>query len=158
MVALPNLWGHVFIPAKRVCPLCSVYRSFRVILVLIKPWISRVRWSISTRCSQQVIFCFRTVMLFMVWSCLSFDSVIRTRSSAAADELVLSCFNMCFKMGVFPFTEASLSGVEPLMQKIHGEIRRVDASILSAVRQQVRSASSLLLPYRSLQLPFFFNS
>uniref|UniRef100_A0A2P2LZH0 Vacuolar protein sorting protein n=1 Tax=Rhizophora mucronata TaxID=61149 RepID=A0A2P2LZH0_RHIMU len=36
---------------------------------------------------------------------------------------------------MFP-TEASLSGVEPLMQKIHGEIRRVDAGILSAVRQQ----------------------
>lgn len=35
------------------------------------------------------------------------------------------------------FAEASLSGVEPLMQKIHGEIRRVDAEILAAVRQQV---------------------
>jgi hypothetical protein len=34
--------------------------------------------------------------------------------------------------------EASLSGVEPLMQKIQSEIRRVDASILAAVRQQVR--------------------
>lgn len=33
--------------------------------------------------------------------------------------------------------EASLSGVEPLMQKIHSEIRRVDAGILTAVRQQV---------------------
>ncbi|KAE9448027.1 hypothetical protein C3L33_20066, partial [Rhododendron williamsianum] len=32
--------------------------------------------------------------------------------------------------------QASLSGVEPLMQKIHGEIRRVDAGILAAVRQQ----------------------
>ncbi|KAH0879253.1 hypothetical protein HID58_066647, partial [Brassica napus] len=37
--------------------------------------------------------------------------------------------------------EASLSGVEPLMQKIHGEIRRVDASILSAVRQQSNSGT-----------------
>ncbi|XP_065848860.1 vacuolar protein sorting-associated protein 53 A isoform X2 [Euphorbia lathyris] len=36
---------------------------------------------------------------------------------------------------MFP-TEASLSGVEPLMQKIHSEIRRVDAGILAAVRQQ----------------------
>jgi hypothetical protein len=35
--------------------------------------------------------------------------------------------------------EASLSGVEPLMQKIQSEIRRVDASILAAVRQQVRA-------------------
>ena len=35
------------------------------------------------------------------------------------------------------YAEASLSGVEPLMQKIHSEIRRVDAEILSAVRQQV---------------------
>jgi len=34
-------------------------------------------------------------------------------------------------------TEASLSGVEPLMQKIQNEIRTVDAGILSAVRQQV---------------------
>ncbi|WZY93411.1 hypothetical protein YC2023_065740 [Brassica napus] len=41
---------------------------------------------------------------------------------------------------MFP-TEASLSGVEPLMQKIHGEIRRVDASILSAVRQQSNSGT-----------------
>ncbi|KAK1303412.1 hypothetical protein QJS10_CPB11g01382 [Acorus calamus] len=40
---------------------------------------------------------------------------------------------------MFP-TEASLSGVEPLIQKIHGEIRRVDAGILSAVRQQVSAA------------------
>ncbi|KAG6389226.1 hypothetical protein SASPL_150688 [Salvia splendens] len=36
--------------------------------------------------------------------------------------------------------EASLSGVEPLMQKIHSEIRRVDAEILAAVRQQVTFA------------------
>lgn len=35
------------------------------------------------------------------------------------------------------YAEASLSGVEPLMQKIHSEIRRVDAEILVAVRQQV---------------------
>ncbi|KAL9244013.1 hypothetical protein vseg_017833 [Gypsophila vaccaria] len=41
---------------------------------------------------------------------------------------------------MFP-TEASLSGVEPLMQKIHGEIRRVDASILAAVRQQSNSGT-----------------
>lgn len=39
---------------------------------------------------------------------------------------------------IFP-TEASLSGVEPLMQKIHSEIRRVDAGILAAVRQQSNS-------------------
>lgn len=36
------------------------------------------------------------------------------------------------------YSEASLSGVEPLMQKIHSEIRRVDAGILAAVRQQVK--------------------
>ncbi|KAK1279641.1 hypothetical protein QJS04_geneDACA014959 [Acorus gramineus] len=41
---------------------------------------------------------------------------------------------------MFP-TEASLSGVEPLIQKIHGEIRRVDAGILSAVRQQSNSGT-----------------
>ncbi|KAI8556085.1 hypothetical protein RHMOL_Rhmol05G0224700 [Rhododendron molle] len=41
---------------------------------------------------------------------------------------------------MFP-TEASLSCVEPLMQKIHGEIRRVDAGILAAVRQQSNSGT-----------------
>ncbi|KAH9697164.1 vacuolar protein sorting-associated protein 53 A [Citrus sinensis] len=41
---------------------------------------------------------------------------------------------------MFP-TEASLSGVEPLMQKIHSEIRRVDAGILAAVRQQSNSGN-----------------
>ncbi|EYU39807.1 hypothetical protein ABFS82_06G171000 [Erythranthe guttata] len=41
---------------------------------------------------------------------------------------------------MFP-TEASLSGVEPLMQKIHSEIRKVDAEILTAVRQQSNSGT-----------------
>lgn len=41
---------------------------------------------------------------------------------------------------MFP-TEESLSGVEPLMLKIHGEIRRVDAEILTAVRQQSNSGT-----------------
>ncbi|XP_078440105.1 membrane trafficking VPS53 family protein [Wolffia australiana] len=41
---------------------------------------------------------------------------------------------------MFP-TEASLSGVEPLMQKIHSEIRRVDAEIFAAVRQQSNSGA-----------------
>ncbi|KAL8161662.1 hypothetical protein V2J09_013151 [Rumex salicifolius] len=41
---------------------------------------------------------------------------------------------------MFP-TEASLSGVEPLMQKVHNEIRRVDGSILAAVRQQSNSGT-----------------
>ncbi|KAM0937284.1 putative vacuolar protein sorting-associated protein [Dioscorea sansibarensis] len=41
---------------------------------------------------------------------------------------------------MFP-NEASLSGVEPLMQKIHSEIRRVDAGILAAVRQQSNSGT-----------------
>ncbi|KAK3422128.1 hypothetical protein EUGRSUZ_G02677 [Eucalyptus grandis] len=41
---------------------------------------------------------------------------------------------------MFP-TEASLSGVEPLMQKIHSEIRRIDAEILGAVRQQSNSGT-----------------
>lgn len=40
-------------------------------------------------------------------------------------------------MDSFYCAEASLSGVEPLMQKVHSEIRRVDAEILAAVRQQV---------------------
>lgn len=41
---------------------------------------------------------------------------------------------------MFP-TEASLTGVEPLMQKIHSEIRRVDSGILAAVRQQSNSGT-----------------
>lgn len=41
------------------------------------------------------------------------------------------------------YTEVSLSGVEPLMQKVHNEIRRVDAGILAAVRQQVMIFSYL---------------
>ncbi|OMP08173.1 hypothetical protein COLO4_06714 [Corchorus olitorius] len=41
----------------------------------------------------------------------------------------------------FFFSEASLSGVEPLMQKIQSEIRRVDAGILAAVRQQSNSGT-----------------
>ncbi|KAJ7967897.1 vacuolar protein sorting-associated protein 53 A [Quillaja saponaria] len=41
---------------------------------------------------------------------------------------------------MFP-NEASLSGVEPLMQKIHNEIRHVDAGILAAVRQQSNSGT-----------------
>ncbi|KAI3701052.1 hypothetical protein L2E82_45695 [Cichorium intybus] len=41
---------------------------------------------------------------------------------------------------MFP-TEASLSGVEPLMKKIHSEIRVVDAEILAAVRQQSTSGT-----------------
>ncbi|CAH1435176.1 unnamed protein product [Lactuca virosa] len=41
---------------------------------------------------------------------------------------------------MFP-TEASLSGVEPLMQKVHNEIRVVDTEILAAVRQQSNSGT-----------------
>ncbi|KAK7843666.1 vacuolar protein sorting-associated protein 53 a [Quercus suber] len=41
---------------------------------------------------------------------------------------------------MFP-TEASLSGVEPLMQKIKSEINHVDSGILAAVRQQSNSGT-----------------
>ncbi|XP_052621030.1 vacuolar protein sorting-associated protein 53 A-like [Lactuca sativa] len=41
---------------------------------------------------------------------------------------------------MFPI-EASLSGVEPLMQKVHNEIRVVDTEILAAVRQQSNSGT-----------------
>ncbi|KAL7592539.1 hypothetical protein Lser_V15G31723 [Lactuca serriola] len=41
---------------------------------------------------------------------------------------------------MFP-TEASLAGVEPLMQKVHNEIRVVDTEILAAVRQQSNSGT-----------------
>lgn len=47
-------------------------------------------------------------------------------------------------MDSFYYAEASLSGVEPLMQKVHSEIRRVDTEILAAVRRQV-----VLLPVTS---------
>ncbi|PHT84042.1 hypothetical protein T459_12485 [Capsicum annuum] len=46
--------------------------------------------------------------------------------------------------------EASLSGVEPLIQKIHSEIRHVDAEILTVVRQQ-----ALRLKKRSEMLMYF---
>ena len=42
-----------------------------------------------------------------------------------------------FQLTFGHYPEASLSGVEPLMKKIHSEIRVVDAEILAAVRQQV---------------------
>ncbi|PHU20159.1 hypothetical protein BC332_11310 [Capsicum chinense] len=46
--------------------------------------------------------------------------------------------------------EASLSSVEPLIQKIHTEIRHVDAEILTVVRQQ-----ALRLKKRSEMLIYF---
>ncbi|GER51290.1 vacuolar protein sorting protein [Striga asiatica] len=60
----------------------------------------------------------------------------RSRAMAATDkQSALDYINQMFP------TEASLSGVEPLMQKIRSEIRRVDAEILTAVRQQSNSGS-----------------
>ncbi|CAI9276569.1 unnamed protein product [Lactuca saligna] len=41
---------------------------------------------------------------------------------------------------MFP-TEASLSGVEPLTQKVHNEIRVQDTKILAVVRQQSNSGT-----------------
>ncbi|CAE5959883.1 unnamed protein product [Arabidopsis arenosa] len=41
---------------------------------------------------------------------------------------------------IFP-AEASIFGVEPFMLKIHNEIRRVDANILAAIRQQGNSGT-----------------
>ncbi|GAB4830381.1 HIT domain protein [Ancistrocladus abbreviatus] len=58
-------------------------------------------------------------------------SVLRSMEKSSALEYINQ---------MFP-TEESLSGVEPLMQKIHSEIRRVDASILAAVRQQSNSGT-----------------
>lgn len=49
-------------------------------------------------------------------------------------------------MGFCDVAESSLSGVEPLMQKIHSEIRRIDVEILAAVRQQVLSFTAIFLP------------
>ena len=50
-------------------------------------------------------------------------------------------------MKICEYTEASLSGVEPLMQKIHNEIRKVDGEILAAVRQQVNIFAPFKLTY-----------
>ncbi|KAK4253977.1 hypothetical protein QN277_009417 [Acacia crassicarpa] len=44
---------------------------------------------------------------------------------------------------IFP-NEASLSGIEPLMQKIQNEIRTVDVGILAAVRQQSNSRTKAI--------------
>ncbi|CAJ1962811.1 unnamed protein product [Sphenostylis stenocarpa] len=49
--------------------------------------------------------------------------------------------NVSLLKSTFGNAEASLSGVEPLMQKIQNEIRTVDAGILAAVRQQSNSGT-----------------
>ncbi|AAG27871.1 unknown protein [Arabidopsis thaliana] len=59
------------------------------------------------------------------------------------ETLVEQSYSLYFDYGLelIFVAAASLTGVEPLMQKIQGEIRRVDASILSAVRQQSNSGT-----------------
>ncbi|KAK9058949.1 hypothetical protein SSX86_021566 [Deinandra increscens subsp. villosa] len=61
-------------------------------------------------------------------------------SGELAREMGKKAGTMDYINRMFP-TEASLSGVEPLMQKIHSEIRVVDAEILAAVRQQSTSGT-----------------
>ncbi|TXG61908.1 hypothetical protein EZV62_013271 [Acer yangbiense] len=61
--------------------------------------------------------------------------VLRTTLQAMDKSSALDYINQMFP------TEASLSGVEPLMQKIRSEIRPVDAGILAAVRQQSNSGT-----------------
>ncbi|KAK8650280.1 hypothetical protein V6N13_139925 [Hibiscus sabdariffa] len=69
-------------------------------------------------------------------SAISFSAVDRIGIFEAMDKMsTLEYINQMFP------TEASLSGVEPLMQKIQSEIRRVDAGILAAVRQQSNSGT-----------------
>lgn len=61
-------------------------------------------------------------------------------------------------MCVFFFTEASLSGVEALMQNVQGEIGKVDNKILTAVRQQVSYFFSFFLSLHCMHKEnhFFF--
>ncbi|PWA57578.1 hypothetical protein CTI12_AA407190 [Artemisia annua] len=51
---------------------------------------------------------------------------------------------------MFP-TEASLTDVEPLMQKVHNEIRVVDAEILTAVRQQLFCCLRILISSKAVK-------
>lgn len=51
--------------------------------------------------------------------------------------LLLVSISLSFTLWNIHYAEASLVGVEPLMQKVHNEIRVVDTEILAAVRQQV---------------------
>ncbi|GLT49076.1 hypothetical protein SLA2020_226580 [Shorea laevis] len=66
-----------------------------------------------------------------------FDSILNLFWLSNGAYLVLS-FDI---VHCVPYSEASLSDVEPLMQKIQSEIRRVDAGILAAVRQQSNSGT-----------------
>ncbi|KAK8622007.1 hypothetical protein V6N13_097635 [Hibiscus sabdariffa] len=79
------------------------------------------------------------VVVSTIWSgrsAISFSAVDRIGIFEAMDKMsTLEYINQMFP------TEASLSGVEPLMQKIQSEIRRVDAGILAAVRQQSNSGT-----------------
>ncbi|KVH90310.1 Vps53-like, N-terminal [Cynara cardunculus var. scolymus] len=55
--------------------------------------------------------------------------------------LLVKFFPCNFTLWNVHCAEASLSGVEPLMQKVHNEIRVVDTEILAAVRQQSNSGT-----------------
>jgi hypothetical protein len=56
-------------------------------------------------------------------------TLISDRASPVASDTV-----HCANIGS---VEASLVGVEPLIGKLRNEVRRVDAEILAAIRQQV---------------------
>ena len=101
-------------------------------------WTSPVLSNTSTRCSPQVhtlplesnrCFLARTGTLLVMLCCG--NALVSAVLLFGAPRVTI-----CFWVSPWP-AEASLSGVEPLMQKIQSEIRRVDASILAAVRQQV---------------------
>ncbi|KAG5524524.1 hypothetical protein RHGRI_031253 [Rhododendron griersonianum] len=77
-------------------------------------------------------------LLLLLRSGVSLSLLLLLRSSSSCSMDKSSALDYINQM--FP-TEASLSGVEPLMQKIHSEIRRVDAGILTAVRQQSNSGT-----------------
>lgn len=85
------------------------------------------------------------LVLLNVDSEFSYVPIVRLTISLQLWSILLIAYLSAYVDGCY-YAEASLSGVEPLMQKVQSEIRRVDAEILAAVRQQV----SLFLPSPSI--------
>ncbi|KAL4584322.1 hypothetical protein LXL04_008920 [Taraxacum kok-saghyz] len=71
---------------------------------------------------------------------IAIEAVSETKSESNS-ETKSPRFICNFTLWNVHFTEASLAGVEPLMQKVHSEIRVVDTEILAAVRQQSNSGT-----------------
>nr|KAJ0217366.1 hypothetical protein LSAT_V11C300154220 [Lactuca sativa] len=69
------------------------------------------------------------------------NKMFPTATATKLSHNLLSSIFYCSLTNIWSYPEASLSGVEPLMKKIHNEIRVVDAEILGAVRQQSTSGT-----------------